>query len=101
MPLRVDVKEVALLAGPNPFPVVVMKAVADPQEPVEFAAILCSREQSLLPPTLQMVAPFTVPTTVQLKVKVSPGQMVGGAVNCPAASPGERYNTHTFLHSQL
>ena len=49
--------------------------------------MLCTRGQSLLPPTLQMVIPFLSPVTVHLKVKVSPGQVGGAAVNCPVTSP--------------
>ena len=49
---------------------------------------LCSREHRLLlPPTLQIVIPFTSPVTVHLKVKVLPGQVGGGVVNCPATLP--------------
>ena len=48
---------------------------------------VCKRTHSLLPPTLQMVSPLLSPVTVQLKVNVSPGQVGGAAVNCPATSP--------------
>ena len=41
------------------------------------------------PPTLQVVIPFLSPVTVHLKMKVSPGQVGGAAVNCAATSPGE------------
>ena len=81
VPLSVDEKEVPLV--PNPVTVVAMKGLPDPQGP-EALALLCRREHSLLPPTLQMVSPFLSPATVHLKVKVSPGQEGGGAVNCPA-----------------
>ena len=87
VPLRVDEKEVPLV--PNPLPVVTVKGLPDPQ--VRGAlAVACPRIHSLLPPTLQRVIPFTSPVTVHLKVKVSPGQVGRGAVNCPVTSPGNR-----------
>ena len=60
---------------------------------------ICDRVHRLLPPpTLQMVIPFMSPVTVHLKVKVSPGQVGGGAVNCAVTSPGEHL-MHTYtLH---
>ena len=61
-----------------------MKVLPGPQLDV-VPAVLCVRGHSLVPPTLQMVIPFMSPVTVHLKVKVSPGQVGGGAVNCPAA----------------
>ena len=81
MPLSVDVKEVALVV-PNPVPGVAVKGLVDPQG-TEAPAVLCASRHSLLPPTLQMVTPFLSPVTVHLKVKVSPGQVGGAAVNCP------------------
>ena len=87
VPLSVDEKEVPLV--PNPVPVVTMKRLPFPHGPGALA-VLCSRPHSLLPPTLQMVIPFMSPVTVHLKVKVSPGQVGGAAVKCPATSPGER-----------
>ena len=73
-----------------------MKVLPDPQ--VRGAlAVLCNREHSLLPPTLQMVTPL-MSLTVHLKVMLSPGQVGVAAVNCPAASPGENTN---FLHSKF
>ena len=87
VPLSVDEKEVALV--PNPVPVVTMKRLPFPHGPGALA-VLCSRPHSLLPPTLQMVIPLISPVTVQLKAKLSPGQVEGTAVNCPATSPGER-----------
>ena len=84
VPLSVDVKEAALV--PNPVPVVAVKVLPEPQ--VRGAlAVLCRREHSLLPPTLQMVTPL-MSLTVHLKIKVSPGQVGGAAMNCAAASPG-------------
>ena len=87
VPLSVDEKEVALV--PNSLPGVTVKALADPQG-TGAPAVLCTRGHSLLPPTLQMVTPFMSPVTVHLKVKVSPGQVGGGGMNCPATSPGEK-----------
>ena len=85
VPLRVDEKEVAPVI-PNPVPAVTEKGLVDPQG-AEALAVLCVRIHSLLPPTLQMLTPFMSPVTVHLKVKVSPGQVGGAAVNCPATSP--------------
>ena len=84
MPLSVDVNEVAVV--PNPAPDLAMKALPAPQ--TEEEVDLCTRghlKLSLLF-TLQMVNPFMSPVTVQMKVKVSPGQ-VGVAVNCPVTLP--------------
>ena len=75
MPLSVDEKEVALV--PNPVSGV---TVNGPQIVEEVD--MCVRGHSLLPPTLQMVTPFLSPVTLHLKVKISPGQVGGGAVNC-------------------
>ena len=83
--LSVDVKEVAFVV-PNPVPVIAVKVLFGPQVDVA-PAVLCERIHSLLPPTLQMVTPFLSPPTVHLKVKASPGQVGGGAVNCPAIGP--------------
>ena len=81
VPLSVDEKEVALV--PNPVPVVTVKALADPQVRGAIVA-LCSSGHSVLPFTLQMVSPFMSPVTVHLKVNISPGQVGGAAVSCPA-----------------
>ena len=81
VPFSVDVKEVTFV--PNPVPLVIGKALLGPQVPVE-TDICDSVHRSLLPPTLQMVIPLMSPPTVHLKVKVSPGQVGGAAVNCPA-----------------
>ena len=40
----------------------------------------------LLPSTLQIVIAF-IPSTLHVKEKVSPGQVGGGAANCPDALP--------------
>ena len=82
VPLSVDEKEVAF--APKPVPDLAVKALLGPQIEEE-PATLCARAHSLTPPTLQMVIPFMSPLTVHLKLKVSPGQVGGAAVNCPAA----------------
>ena len=89
VPLSVDVKEVALV--PNPIPDLAVKAVVGPQVAME-GFDLCERLHSSLVvfPTLHMVNPLLPPLTVHLKVKVSPGQVGGAAVNCPVTSSGER-----------
>ena len=84
VPLSVDVKEVALVPGPNPVPGLAVKASSAPQTVEEVD--LCSSPHSLLPSTLQMVKPLTSPVTVHVKEKVSPGQVEGAAVNCPATT---------------
>ena len=84
MPLNVDVKEGPLV--PNPLPDLAVKLSLGPQIEEEFD--LCIRLHSLLPLALQIVIPLMSPTTVHLKVKVSPGQVGGAGVNCPATSPG-------------
>ena len=86
LPFSVDVKEGPF--APNPVPVVAEKGLPVPQE--WESCVLCTREHSLLPFTLQRVTSFMSPLTVHLKVKVSPGQVGGGGVNCPATSPGEK-----------
>ena len=90
VPLRVDVKEL------TPF-VVAVKAPPGPHVDVA-PAVLGVREHSLLPPTLQMVIRFMSPVTVHLKVKVSPGQVGGAAVNCPAAPPACSIKLNNDLH---
>ena len=55
----------------------------------------CARvHRLLLPPTLHMVVPL--PVIVHLKVKVSPGQVGGAAVNCAATSPGDKYASSLY-----
>ena len=90
--LSVDEKEIALV--PNPVSGVAVKPHAD-TAPV----VICARIHSLLPFTLQMVTPFMSPVTVHLKVKVSPGQAGGAAVNCAAVPPGEKSAWKTFTSS--
>ena len=100
VPLSVDEKEVALV--PNPVTVVTMKGLPDQQGRGSLATA-CTSRHSYLPPTLQMVIPFLFPT-VHLKVKVSPGQVGGGAVNCPVTSPGNRPmkgNISSSMYTQL
>ena len=92
VPLSVDEYEVALV--PNPVPVPTVKGLPSPHGPGALA-VLCTREHSLLPFTLQMVIPFLSPVTVHLKVNLSPGQVGGAAVNCPATSPWRDQTLHT------
>ena len=89
VPLSVDEKDGPLV--PNPLPVLAVKVSLGPQL-VEFD--LCTRTHSLLLFILQTVNPFIPPLTVQLKVKVPPGQIGGAAANCPTTSPGGKYS-HT------
>ena len=89
VPLSVDENEVALV--PNPVIPLALKAPPGPQVAVA-PAVLCDRRHSLLPFTLQRVTPLWSPATVQLIVKLPPGQVGGAAVNHPATSP-EIYNT--------
>ena len=87
VPLSVDEKEGLFV--PNLFPVIAVKVLPGPQT-YEPPTDLCNRIHSLLPPTLQMVKPLTPPVTAHLKVKISPGQVGGTAVNCAVTSPGEK-----------
>ena len=83
VPLSADVKEVAFV--PNPIPGVAVKSLPDPQVVVEVE--ICDRvHKLLLLSTLQIVIPF-IPSTLHVKVKVSPGQVGGGAANCPDTLP--------------
>ena len=81
VPLSVDVKEVALVPGPNPTPDLAVKALPAPQSEEEVD--LWTSPHSMLPFTLQVVKPFLSPVTVHLKVKMSPGQVGGAATNSP------------------
>ena len=87
VPLSIDEKEVPLV--PNPVAPIAVKALPGPQVDV-VPAVVCDSRHSLLPPTLQRVTPFLSPVTVHLKVKLSPGQVEGGALNCAVTLPGER-----------
>ena len=91
VPLSVDVKEVALVSGPNPYPGAAVKARLPSIGKQEALPVdICDREHRfLLPFTLQMVNPLMSPVTVHLKVKVAPGQVGGGGVNNPVTLPGE------------
>ena len=95
VPLSVDVKEGPFV--PNPVPDLAVKTSLGPQ--IDEDDILCTRLQSLPAFTLQMVTPFLSPVTVHLKVKVSPGQMGGGAVNSPDTSTGEKYRIHSKIQA--
>ena len=90
VPLSVDVKKVAFVV-PNPVPDVAVKALSGPQADVA-TAVLCVRGHSLLLFTLQRVTPLTLPVTVQVKIKVSPGQVGVASVNCAATSPGGKHH---------
>ena len=70
-----------------------------PQTAMDVA--LWSRIHKMLPSTLQIVTPFMLPETVHLKVKVSPGQVGGAAVNCPATSPGGKYKSIYCTHLSM
>ena len=85
VPLSIDVKEAPFV--PNPVPDLAVKTPLSPQV-VVVLGLLCDRVHSL-PFTLQAVIPLMSPVTVQVKVKVSSGQVAGAGVNCPATSPGE------------
>ena len=86
VPLSVDVKEATLV--PNPVPDLAVKTPSGLQ--MEEDVDLCKRAHSLLPFTLQMVFLFPSPVTVHVKVKVSPGQVGGGPVNCPVTTSGKK-----------
>jgi len=87
--LSVDVKG-PLAPRPNPLSGIAVKArLPSLVSQVTVAVDICIRVQRLLLLfTLQRVVPL--PATVHLKVKVSPGQVGGGAVSCPATTPGEK-----------
>ena len=94
VPLNVDVKKEPLV--PNPVSGLAVNVF--PQTAMDVA--LCTRIHSMLPPTLQIVTPFTSPVTVHLKVKVSPGQVGRAAMNCPVAASGgikNKMNTITAI----
>ena len=95
VPLSVEKKEVALV--PNPVRGVAVKVLSGPQVDVA-PAVLCDRIHSLLPPTLQIVTPSLFPVTVHLKVKVSPGQVGGAGMNCPATLPGKNTARQVTRH---
>ena len=86
VPLSVDVKEGPFV--PNPVPLVAVKAFPGPHKDVA-PTVSCARLQPPLPPTLHRVIPFLPPVTVQVKLKISLGQVAEGAVNCAETSPGE------------
>ena len=93
LPLSVDEKEVTFV--PNPVPGVALKSLFAPQ--VAGEVDICDRIHRLrLPPTLQMVIPFT-PATLHVKVIVPPGQVGGGAVNSPDTSSKEKKKKTGFF----
>ena len=81
VPLSVDEKKVAFV--PNPVSVTTVKGLSAPHG-TGALAVLCTREHSSLPSTLQMVISLLSPVTLHLKVNVSAGQVGGTAVNCPS-----------------
>ena len=84
VPLSVDEKEGPFV--PNPVLGLAVKTLFPPIGKQEKLLVnKCAREhQLLLAFTLQMLYPSLSPITVHLKMKVSPGQVGGAAVNCPA-----------------
>ena len=95
VPLSVDEKKVAVDI-PNPVLDIAVKALPLPQR--EEGVVLCTRTHWLLPLTLQVVSPAMSPRTVHLKVKASPIQVGGAALNCPVTSPGKvRHVTKLYL----
>ena len=94
VPLSDDVKGPFV---PNPVPAVAVKAFPGPHEDVP-PGVPCARRHSLLPSTLQRVIPFPTPVTVQVKLKVSLGQVVESAVNCAETSPGDNKYVEHSLH---
>ena len=89
--LSVDVKEPLV---PNPLSDIAVKRWLVPlgMQVLTVPGIRCDRAHRLillllLPFTLQTVVPVMTPPTVHLKVRVSSGQVGGGAVNCPVTSP--------------
>ena len=101
VPLSVDEKKLVLVA--NPVAGLAVKALSCPQVDME-PTVLCGSRHSLLPFTLQMVTPFIFPVTVHLKVKTSPGQVGGAAVNCPATlytQSGREMHLHNTMYSSL
>ena len=92
VPLSVDENKVAFV--PNPVSGLAVKTLFPPIGRQEKLSVdKCAREhQSLLAFTLQMLDPLLSPVTLHLKVKISPGQVGGAAVNCPATLPEEIEN---------
>ena len=86
--LSVDVKGPF---APNPVSDIAVKRWLVPQVLI-VPVNICDRTHRLLLLlfTLQMVIPFMSLVTVQMKVKIPPGQVGGGPVSCPVASPGEK-----------
>ena len=77
---------------PNPLSGVAVKRWLVPigMQVLVAPVVRCDRAHRLLllplPSTLQMVVPVMTPPTVHLKVKISPGQVGGGAVSCAVTS---------------
>ena len=72
--VRLSVDENEVVVVPNPLTGLALKSLSGPQTEEEEVD-LCDRGHLLLPPSLQMVIPFTTPTTVHVKEKVSPGHV--------------------------
>ena len=90
LPLSADKKEVAFV--PNSVPALAVNLSPVPQ--IEVEVDLCNRLHSslVLIPTLQVVIPLMSPVTLQLKVKVLPGQVGGAAKKCLVTTPGRKYS---------
>ena len=91
--LSIDVNRVAF-GSPNPATGVAVKAMFNgPLGPqLAVPADKCASVHTLIePPTLQRVVPVVSPVTLQVKVKVSPGQVEGAGVNCPETSPENKH----------
>ena len=96
VPLRDDENEVAVV--PNPIPDLAVKSLSGPQTEEEESD-LCRRGHSLFSPTLQVVIPVLVPSTVHVKEKVSPEHVGGAALNCPATHPEWETVNHSDTHA--
>ena len=91
VPLSVDKKRLAFVV-PKPVLAAAMKTPPGPHVDVA-SGVVCARIHSLLPFTLQMVIPFLFPVTIHVRVKVSPGQVGGSGMCCPATLPVEEIHT--------
>ena len=96
VPLRDEENEGPLV--PNPIPDLAVKSLSGPQTEEEESD-LCRRGHSLFSPTLQVVIPVLVPSTVHVKEKVSPEHVGGAALNCPATHPEWETVNHSDIHA--
>ena len=92
LPLSVDENEGPIV--PNPVPGLAVKSSFGPHMLSLSFAVVSVRTHSMLPFTLQMMIPLMSAWTVQLKVKVSPGQVAGAGVNILIPLPTEK--THLY-----